>query len=197
MSFFPSNNDKILIDAVGKYSISLPDKAQIITNLIAKYMNTSDLVITDAMACVGGDTLTFSKTFTKINACEIDKTRFEYLKHNMEVFECKNINYINDNYLNIYDKISQDVIYIDPPWGGPEYKKKDKMRIKFNDETKLEDLCDRIVEKKLCKLLVLKLPYNYDLTDLKWHQLTMVVLNKILIITIQIPVASSTSTSFV
>jgi 16S rRNA G966 N2-methylase RsmD len=189
MSFFPSNNDKIRIDNVGKYSISLPDKSQIITNLIGKYMGTNDIIITDAMACVGGDTLTFSKTFNKVNACELDKTRFEYLKHNMEVFEQKNINYINDNYLSIYDKIIQDVIYIDPPWGGPEYKKKDKIKIKFDDGSSLEDLCDKIIEKKLCKLLVLKLPYNYDLIDLQFHQLTMVVLNKILIITIQISTA--------
>jgi predicted RNA methylase len=190
MSFFPSNNDKILIDSVGKYSISLPDKTQIITNLIGKYMGTNDITITDAMACVGGDTLTFSKTFKSVNACEIDKTRFDYLKHNMELFDCKNINYINDNYLNIYQKLTQDVIYIDPPWGGPEYKKKKEIKIKFGDK-KLEDICDEIVEKKLCKLLVLKLPYNYDLTDLKWHQLNMVVLNKILIISITIPPNSS------
>jgi len=191
MNFFPSNNDKIRIDTVGKYSITLPNKTQIITNLIAKYMNTSDLVITDAMACVGGDTLTFSKTFTKVNACELDAVRFEYLKHNMELFECENITFINNNYLDIFDKITQDVIYIDPPWGGPEYKKKDKIKIKFGEKT-LEDICDSIVEKKLCKLLVLKLPYNYDLTDLKWHQLNMNVIDRMIIITIKI--VSSTDT---
>jgi hypothetical protein len=191
MNFFPSNNDKIRIDTVGKYSITLPNKTQIITNLIAKYMNTSDLVITDAMACIGGDTLTFSKTFTKVNACELDAVRFEYLKHNMEIFECKNITFLNNNYLDIFDKITQDVIYIDPPWGGPEYKKKDKVRIKFG-EIKLEDICDKIVENKLCKLLVLKLPYNYDLTDLKWHQLNMNVIDRMIIITIKI--GSSTET---
>ena len=38
MNFFPSNNDKIKIDDVGKYSITLPDKTQIITNLITKYI---------------------------------------------------------------------------------------------------------------------------------------------------------------
>jgi hypothetical protein len=185
MSFFPSNNDKILIDSVGKYSISLPDKTQIITNLIGKYMGTNDITITDAMACVGGDTLTFSKTFKSVNACELDKTRFDYLKHNMELFECKNINFINDDYLNIYKKLSQDVIYIDPPWGGPEYKSKSKIKIKLG-ETKLEEVCDEIVEKKLCKLLVLKLPYNYDLTELNWHQYNINVIKNIVIISIPI-----------
>jgi hypothetical protein len=186
MNFFPSNNDKVLIDSVGKYSISLPDKTQIITNLISKYMNTNDLIITDAMACVGGDTLTFAKTFKSVNACEIDKTRFEYLKHNMEIFELKNINFINDDYLNIYKKLNQDVIYIDPPWGGPEYKSKNKIKIKIG-ETKLEEICDEIIDKKLCKLLVLKLPYNYDLLELKWHQHNINVIKNIVIISIPVP----------
>ena len=79
MNFFPANNDKILIDAIGKYSISLPDKTQIITNLIEKHINTTDIIITDAMACIGGDTLSFSQRFTKVNAVEFDKIRFDYL----------------------------------------------------------------------------------------------------------------------
>jgi hypothetical protein len=186
MNFFPSNNDKILIDEVGKYSISLPEKSKIITNLISKYLNNKiDIVITDAMACIGGDTLTFAKTFTKVNAIEMDKTRYDYLKHNMNLFNINNINYYNDDYLNIYDKLTQDVIYIDPPWGGPEYKSKKSVKIKLG-EKKLEELCDNIIQKKLCKLLVLKLPFNYDLSELKFYDLKMVVLNKILIITIEI-----------
>jgi hypothetical protein len=55
-------------------------------------------------------------------------------------------------------------------------------------DKKLEEICDEIIEKKLCKLLVLKLPYNYDLAELKFHDLKMVVLNKIIIITIAISV---------
>jgi 16S rRNA G966 N2-methylase RsmD len=185
MNFFPANNDKILIDAIGKYSISLPDKTQIITNLIEKHINSTDITITDAMACIGGDTLSFSQRFAKVNAIEFDKIRFDYLKHNMELFNCKNIEYYNEDYLKLITKLKQDVIYIDPPWGGPEYKVKKSIKIKIG-ETKLEDICDQIIEKKLCKLLVLKLPYNYDLIELKFHDIKMFVLNKILIILINI-----------
>jgi 16S rRNA G966 N2-methylase RsmD len=185
MNFFPANNDKILIDAIGKYSISLPDKTQIITNLIEKHINSTDIIITDAMACIGGDTLSFSQRFAKVNAVEFDKIRFDYLKHNMDLFNCKNIEYYNEDYLKLITKLKQDVIYIDPPWGGPEYKVKKSIKIKIG-ETKLEDICDQIIEKKLCKLLVLKLPYNYDLMELKFHDIKMFVLNKILIILINI-----------
>ena len=187
MNFFPSNNDKILIDEVGKYSISLPEKSKIITNLIFKYMNNSkNIIITDAMACIGGDTLSFANTFIKVNAIEMDKIRFDYLKHNMSLFNVTNIEYFNDDYLNIYNKLIQYVIYIDQHWGGPEYKSKKSVKIKIGSK-KLEELCDDIIQNKLCKLLVLKLPFNYDLNELKFYDLKMVVLNKILIITIEIP----------
>jgi len=185
MNFFPSNNDKILIDSVGKYSISLPDKSQVITNLITKHFGSNNLVITDAMACIGGDTLSFSKQFTKVNAIELDTIRFEYLKHNMNLFNCSNIEYYNDNYLHLKDKLKQDVIYIDPPWGGPDYKNKKTVKITIDDK-KLEDICDNIIQNKLCKLLVLKLPYNYDLSEIKFFDPKMYVLNKIIILIINI-----------
>jgi len=185
MNFFPSNNDKILIDAVGKYSISLPDKSKVITNLISKQFNSTDLTITDAMACIGGDTLTFSQTFKKVNAIEMDLERYNYLVHNMSIFECKNITFYNKNYLDIFKELKQDVIYLDPPWGGPEYKHKKTIKIKLG-ETKLEELCDDIIQNKLCKLLVLKLPFNYDLNELKFYNLTMTVLGKIIVIIIKI-----------
>jgi 16S rRNA G966 N2-methylase RsmD len=188
MNYFPSKNDKILLDDVGKYSITLPDKTKIITNLISKYLNSKDLIITDAMACIGGDTLSFAKEFKSVNAIELDKTRFEYLKHNMSLFNCTNITFFNDDYLKLINTIKQDVIYIDPPWGGPDYKTKKNIKIKVGDK-KLEEICDEIIEKKLCKLLVLKLPYNYDLAELKFHELKMVVLNKIIIITIAINIS--------
>jgi 16S rRNA G966 N2-methylase RsmD len=185
MNFFPSNNDKILIDPVGRYSISLPDKSKTIANLISKHIGSNEITITDAMACIGGDTLTFSHNFTKVNAIELDKTRFEYLKHNMELFECNNIEYINDDYLRIMENLKQDVIYLDPPWGGPDYKTKKTIKIKIG-ENKLEDICHKIIDKKLCRLIVLKLPYNYDLTELKFYDFKMFVLNKILIILINV-----------
>jgi 16S rRNA G966 N2-methylase RsmD len=189
INYFPSNNDKIIIDNVGKYSISLPDKAKIITNLILKHFgsinNNQEITITDAMACVGGDTLSFSQTFKLVNAIEMDKDRFNYLKHNMDIFNCKNITYYNDNYLKIYKTLKQDIIYLDPPWGGPEYKNKKTIKIKLGD-TKLEELCFDIIDNKLCKLLVLKLPFNYDLNELKFYNLNMYVLNKILLIIIKI-----------
>ena len=51
----------------------------------------------------------------------------------------------------------------------------------------LENLCRNIIENKLCKLIVLKLPFNYDLKDFKnLHRFKMYNLNRILLITFKL-----------
>jgi len=183
--YFPAHNDKILIDEVGKYSISKPGKAKLIANLIYQNIQSRDITVTEGMACVGGDTLALSRTFKQVNAIELDKTRYEYLQHNMKLFDRKNIEYYNESYLEIFKKLKQDVVYLDPPWGGPDYKNLKTVKIKFG-ETKLEDLCQEIIENKLCKLLVLKLPYNYDIEEFKKYNIKTYDLQKILVLMIKI-----------
>jgi 16S rRNA G966 N2-methylase RsmD len=185
LEYFPEHNDKILIDEVGKYSISKPGKAKLIANLIYQNMYTNNLTITEGMSSVGGDTLALSKKFKKVNAVELDTTRFEYLQHNMKLFNRTNITYYNKSYLDIFKQLKQDVVYLDPPWGGPEYKNLEKVKIQVSN-TKLEDLCEEIIKNKLCKLLVLKLPYNYDITEFKKYKLKTYDLRKILIVIIKI-----------
>ena len=182
--YFPEHNDKILIDEVGKYSISKPGKAKLIANIIYQNMHTNNITITEGMSSVGGDTLALSKKFKKVNAVELDKTRFDYLQHNMKLFNRNNIEYYNESYLDIFKKLKQDVIYLDPPWGGPEYKNLKTVKIRLG-ETKLEDLCEDIVKNKLCKLLVLKLPYNYDIEEFKKYNIKTHDLRKILILIIK------------
>jgi hypothetical protein len=120
--FFPNQNDKILIDEVGKYSISKPYAVEKITEIIKRNIFSFDKTITDAFSCIGGDTLGFSKLFKHVNANELDKTRFEYLKHNMKIFNRTNITFYNEDYFELVKKLKQDVIYLDPPWGGVDYK---------------------------------------------------------------------------
>jgi hypothetical protein len=99
--FFPDMiNKNILMDDVAKYSITLPEKADMITEIIKKnyhlnYPNDdiTQLIVTDAMACVGGNTLSFSKTFNNINANEINVTRYQYLVNNMNEYGIKNISF--------------------------------------------------------------------------------------------------------
>ena len=180
--YFPNNNDKIKIDEVGKYSISKPHLTKQLIKLIKQKVG-ANISITDGTASVGGDTLAFSEAFNTVNSVELDKTRFEYLKHNMNIFNRTNITFYNDSYLNVYKNLKQDVIYLDPPWGGLDYKNSEKLVFKLGD-MKLEDLCDDIMKNKLCKLLILKLPYNYDLDTFK-HKLSVYKIKRVLFVFIK------------
>lgn len=174
--YFPYQQDvninDLKIDEVSKYSITLPKKADFITKLILSYFKKIDnyihdqLIITDATAGVGGNVLSFCKYDMKVIAVELDKNRFEYLKHNTTIYGYK-IDLYNNNYLDIYKELKQDIIYIDPPWGGLCYKEMENIILYLGNKT-IEEICIDISLNKLAKLIVLKLPYNYDINNFKY-----------------------------
>ena len=67
---------------------------------------------------------------------------------------------------------------------GLDYKNSEKLSFKLGD-LKLEDLCNDIMKNKLCKLLILKLPYNYDLDTFK-HKLSVYKIKRVLFVFINI-----------
>ena len=153
--------NKLKIDDVGLYSISTPKNAEIISKIIKKYFFQQNIIITDAMAGVGGNTLSFSSYFYYVNSIEIDENRFNHLVSNISLYDKSNILCIKGDYLNLLYKIHQDVIFIDPPWGGKNYKDFEQISLMVGDKT-LEDLCEDIRNNKLCKMIIIKLPLNYN-----------------------------------
>ena len=166
--YFPFINkckyEDLKIDDIGLYSISTPKNADIISRLIKKHINKENIIITDAMAGVGGNTLSFSSFFYYVISIELDKTRFNYLTSNINVYSKTNILCIQNDYLNIMNKLKQDVIFLDPPWGGRTYKEHETISLTIND-IMLEDISEIIRLEKICSLLVLKLPLNYDTSN--------------------------------
>jgi hypothetical protein len=156
---------KLQISDIGKFSISKPQDAEYINNIILLYMNTTKITITDATANNGGNTINFSLMFDKINSVEISKVQFDILQNNVNVYNLKNITLYNENYLNIMFNLQQDVIFIDGPWGGIDYKKKEFINI-YLDNLNLVDLIKQIYNNKCCKICVLKVPKNYNFIKL-------------------------------
>ena len=193
--FFPKTNkvNYLKIDKVGEYSISRPYDAYIISNLIKMYIIEKelgkDLIITDATSCVGGNTISFCNFFNKVNAIEIDQKRFSYLCNNLKIYNFTNkTNLIKGNFLKIVPKINQDIIFIDPPWGGKEYYKSKSMDITVS-EFEISEIAYNFLDKKYCKLIVLKLPYNYNLNNFnkkKYDIRQILIRKKILILFISL-----------
>ena len=196
-NFFPdSSGKKILLDDVSKYSITLPDKAQTISEVTKKNYqlvfpddDLSNITITDAMACVGGNTLSFSNFFNKVIANEINTTRYQYLIHNMKEYNRENIVFYNDNYLNLMNKLEQQIVFIDPPWGGPIYKSQYKMEIVLQDEaekeTNIHEMVNILFENNSgTKMIIFKLPINHNIENFKQsrYKYKMICLKNMLLI---------------
>ena len=163
-----SNNidkNKLQISEIGKYSISTPKHAQIINAIIGKYYanKTKSIIITDATANVGGNTIAFGKSFKQVNAVEIVPEHCKMLENNVKVYKLKNVKVHCGNYLNIMNKLKQHVVFIDPPWGGRDYKKHKSLKLYlYTDDNKKVILEDVINKIKDVELVVLKVPYNFD-----------------------------------
>jgi 16S rRNA G966 N2-methylase RsmD len=172
--YFPKLNKKysrhrksiFKLDNIGKYSITLPNEAEQITSIIKKNIDKLDIIITDVMAGVGGNTISFAKNFDSVNAIELDKKRYEYLKNNIAVYRTGNVDYYNCDFLTIIERLIQDVVFLDPPWGGKDYKYVKKLKLKISGQ-EVENICNNMINKKIAQLIVLKLPTNYDMVYFK------------------------------
>lgn len=185
-----SNFSKIKIDDESFSFITIREIADIISKIICHHLlqynlNPQKIKIADYTAGVGGNVLSFSKYFKYIYAIEIDIKRAEYLENNIKVYGFKNIEVINkcsidfnsDDLINI----NPNVIFIDPPWGGSNYKSNEKLLLYLGNKS-IESIIVSIIDKfEICynsilitnskekynnynnKFIVIKLPRNYDI----------------------------------
>jgi len=166
--YFPKidniNYKNLQISNIGKYSIT-PNKDSIKINYILynniKKFNLNKIILTDATCGNGGNTIHFSLNFDKIIAIDKCKIHCKITENNVNVYNLKNVSIINDDYLNIMYNIAQDIIFLDPPWGGPSYKKYKNIKI-YLSNLEISQIVLNILKKNIAKLIAIKVPYNYD-----------------------------------
>ena len=214
-----SNFSKIKIDEESFCYITIREIADTISKIICEHLlnhnlNPQRIIICDYTAGVGGNVLSFCKYFKYVHAIEIEPIRTEFIKNNIEIYGYKNVNVLNMcaiefNELHMIN-LNPHIIFVDPPWGGSNYKNNDLMILSLGS-IQLEKLLIDIIKKfssnylnssnsfdKLNnynnKFIVLKLPKNYDLDHfynwIKLHNnfpnydisIYLYILNKMLII---------------
>ena len=115
-------------------------------------------------AGVGGNVYNFSKFFKYVNAIEISHNVYSCLKNNINVYNINNVNCYNDDSVKLLidnDDIGQDIIFFDPPWGGKDYKYHTDLKLNFGGYS-IENICRLLLNREYNKMIVLKLPNNYD-----------------------------------
>lgn len=151
--------DKLKLTNIAKYSICTPQYAEIISRIIASYfINHPTIVVTDATAAVGGNTISFAQYFFHVNSIEINKTHFDMLVHNLNVYGLKDkVTFYHNDFKNVVLKIKQDVIFFDPPWGGPLYIFKEYSDL---DPEVMASFCKNLC--RVSKLILFRAPLNFN-----------------------------------
>jgi len=156
---FPETDKPLYIVDASRYSVSSPRMSIQISEQIKHLVQIPDIHITDATAHVGGNTIGFATAFPHVNAVEISKTTYTALTHNIKAFDIENVKTYNESYLDIQNDLKQDIVFFDPPWGGPEYKLNKVMMLYLDDIPIYEVVCRFEV---FPVLVILKCPYNLD-----------------------------------
>lgn len=156
------NTYKLKFTSESKYSMTPWCEASIISREIINFFGTNMITVTDATANVGGNTIDFyNNKIDVVNSVEIDKETSDILKNNLLVYEYEVNNVYNKDYRNICMILSQHCIFFDPPWGGPEYIKKEKIDL-FLEKTNVVDLIYKLLLYNKAELIVLKAPKNFN-----------------------------------
>lgn len=150
------------------YSITRPVQASQIEHILLTHLKEigktpTQCTITDATACVGGDTLHFARTFKHVQSVEINPEHCRMLRNNISVYNRKNVTVYCRDYLKVAEQLKQDVIFMDPPWGGPSYKNKKKVWLALSDVS-LPNIVQSIAQT--ASLIVLKVPINFDVSHI-------------------------------
>lgn len=172
------------------YSKTFQQDAIRINDIIKKNVGNTDILLIDGTTSIGGNFLEFIKCFKYNIGIEINRDRYDKLNENIKkidnvIIKKENKSYnkyiynnnkiitINGSFINIYHKILKKydnmdiVIFLDPPWGGKEYKNYDKIIFGL-DGIALLDIIKSIRSIKKNVYFCLKLPLNYYL-DSFWR----------------------------
>jgi 16S rRNA G966 N2-methylase RsmD len=154
----------ILYDYISLYTSN--KQASQMLYILKKYCN-KNYTIVDANAGMGGNSIFFCKYFKFVYCIDISDQAINHLNHNLKEFENKYI--INNDCLEILKIINFDVVFFDPPWGGPDYKLQKSINLYINN-INIYDIIEHLYNYKNLKIICLKAPRNFLIKyDISWN----------------------------
>ena len=152
----------------GLYSVTKRiDGERLIAFLHGMIADVGKKTITDATACVGSDTLLFSLHFKKVESIELKRHNMVALQNNVDVFRANNVTLHEGDATRIFNW-KTDVLYVDPPWGGPDYYKIPCLELYIGGQRLDMWIEDVLRRPERPETIVLKLPRNYNFTRLQF-----------------------------
>ena len=146
----------------GAYSITRRRDADRILGVLRLVLrDTASKTITDATGCIGGDTINFALNFRQVHSIELKQDNFEALNNNVQAYGFQNVQtYLGDT-TTLFDWYS-DVLYVDPPWGGPDYREHKSLDLYLSGKRLDQWIESVLLRKNRPHYIFLKLPCNYN-----------------------------------
>jgi hypothetical protein len=163
---FPLRNDidykKLKLTKEGEYSVTRRRDADRMLTVFKQVLgDLSKRTITDATGCVGGDTIHFGLHFQHVHSIELKKENYDVLQNNVGVYNLQNVTLYNADAVRAFNW-KTDVLYIDPPWGGPEYRNNKDLDLHMSSKRIDLWLEEILLRKSRPSYIFVKLPQNYN-----------------------------------
>ncbi|KAJ8012008.1 hypothetical protein DPEC_G00064230 [Dallia pectoralis] len=126
---FSRFDEGIKLDHEGWFSVTPEKIAEHIAQRVQQSFH-SELII-DAFCGVGGNAIQFALTGKRVLAIDIDPVRLALARHNAHVYKVAGlIDFVQGDFLLLAPRLRADVVFLSPPWGGPDYLNADVFDIK-------------------------------------------------------------------
>lgn len=117
---FSRFDDGIKLDKEGWFSVTPEKIAEHIAGRVSQSFNCD--IVVDAFCGVGGNTIQFALTGKRVIAIDIDPVKIDLARNNAEVYGVADkIEFICGDFLLLAPCLKADVVFLSPPWGGPDY----------------------------------------------------------------------------
>ncbi|XP_026561981.1 trimethylguanosine synthase isoform X1 [Pseudonaja textilis] len=117
---FSRFDEGIQLDREGWFSVTPEKIAQHIADRV-KLSFDSDIIV-DAFCGVGGNAIQFALAAKRVIAVDIDPVKIQLAHNNAMVYGVADqIEFICGDFMKLASSLKADVVFLSPPWGGPEY----------------------------------------------------------------------------
>ncbi|XP_054548237.1 trimethylguanosine synthase isoform X2 [Talpa occidentalis] len=117
---FSRFDDGIKLDREGWFSVTPEKIAEHIAGRVSQTFKCD--IVVDAFCGVGGNTIQFALTGKRVIAIDIDPVKIDLARNNAEVYGIADkIEFICGDFLLLASHLKADVVFLSPPWGGPDY----------------------------------------------------------------------------
>jgi trimethylguanosine synthase len=126
--------------------------------------------VVDLFCGAGGMAIALARSGKLVTAVELNKNRLEMAKYNASIFKVEDkILFINGDSSSVIKSLEKcDAVFLDPPWGGVDYVKHEKMF--FSDFS--PDLYEIItLSFGISDFVMCKVPRNFDFSEFDNHKL--------------------------